>query len=184
MARLPTPGQDDGTWGAILNDFLQQALNTDGSIKAAAISATGAELTTRKGQANGYAPLDSSGLVPTSNLPAGSSTPDATSGTKGVVQLAGDLGGTAASPTVPALTSLDTRLDAVETTLGTTLPISLMPAGTTITVFKSAGVWPARPTARTDIVVRWRGADPSPPIVSSGTGGMLDNVDERQIPAT
>ena len=183
MARLPTPGQDDGTWGDILNDFLKQSLNTDGSIKPAALNTAGVETTSHKGQANGYAPLDSSGLVPTSHLPASSSPPDATASSKGVVQLTGDLGGIAASPTVPGLGSLDTRLDAVEATLSTTLPISMMPAGTTITVFKSGGVWPARPTARTDIVVRWRGADPSPPIVSSGTGGMLDNVDERQIPA-
>lgn len=36
-------------------------------------------------------------------IPDGSTAPDATAGTKGVVQLAGDLGGTAASPTVPGL---------------------------------------------------------------------------------
>ena len=34
MARLPTPGGDDGTWGSILNDFLTQSLNSDGSLKA------------------------------------------------------------------------------------------------------------------------------------------------------
>lgn len=33
MARLPTPGSDDGTWGDILNDFLAQAHNDDGSVK-------------------------------------------------------------------------------------------------------------------------------------------------------
>ncbi len=32
-SRLPTPGSDDGTWGNILNDFLNQAHNTDGSLK-------------------------------------------------------------------------------------------------------------------------------------------------------
>lgn len=34
MARLPVPGSDDGTWGSILNDFLAQAHNTDGSVKS------------------------------------------------------------------------------------------------------------------------------------------------------
>lgn len=63
------------------------------------------------------------------------------------------------------------------------IPISLQPAGSNITVFKTAGVWPARPTSRTDIVVIWNGLDPSPSIVSSGTGGMMDNVDKREIPA-
>lgn len=37
MARLPTLGGDDGTWGAILNDFLEQAHNSDGSLKAASV---------------------------------------------------------------------------------------------------------------------------------------------------
>lgn len=33
MARLPQPGSDQGTWGDILNDYLSQAHNTDGSLK-------------------------------------------------------------------------------------------------------------------------------------------------------
>ncbi len=33
MARLPTPGGDDGSWGDILNDFLKVGHNTDGSLK-------------------------------------------------------------------------------------------------------------------------------------------------------
>lgn len=55
-----------------------------------------------------------------------------------------------------------------------------LPAGTTLTVLKS-GTWPARPTSRADIIVAWKGADPSPSIVSSGTGGMRDNVDYRLV---
>jgi hypothetical protein len=35
MARLPTPGSDDGTWGDILNDFLSQEHNADGTLKNA-----------------------------------------------------------------------------------------------------------------------------------------------------
>ena len=42
MARLPTPGSDNNTWGAVLNDFLTQSHNTDGSLKKAAVEATGA----------------------------------------------------------------------------------------------------------------------------------------------
>jgi hypothetical protein len=56
-----------------------------------------------------------------------------------------------------------------------------LPAGSTLTVAKSGGTWPARPTSRSDIIVQWKGADPSPTIVSSGTGGMLDNVDIRFV---
>lgn len=61
MARLPTPGGDNNQWGDILNDYLAQAHNTDGTAK------------------------------------------DATASSKGVIQLSGDLGGTANSPTVPGL---------------------------------------------------------------------------------
>lgn len=37
MSRLPTPGQDNGNWGEILNDFLDQSHNADGSLKESAI---------------------------------------------------------------------------------------------------------------------------------------------------
>jgi hypothetical protein len=57
------------------------------------------ESTANKGQANGYAPLDNTGKVPSANLPT-TTVSDATTSSKGVVQLAGDLTGTATSPTV------------------------------------------------------------------------------------
>ncbi len=72
MSRLPTPGGDDGTWGAILNDFLVQAHNSDGTLQNTAVS---------------------------------DALPDADASTKGKIRLAGDLGGTAATPTVPGLAS-------------------------------------------------------------------------------
>jgi hypothetical protein len=33
MARLPIPGSDDGIWGDVLNDYLVQTHNTDGTLK-------------------------------------------------------------------------------------------------------------------------------------------------------
>ena len=33
MSRLPTPGSDDGTWGDILNDYLEVSHNADGTLK-------------------------------------------------------------------------------------------------------------------------------------------------------
>jgi hypothetical protein len=100
MTRLPVPGSDQGQWGQILNDFLLEEHNADGTLKKSALI-TGAEQTANKGQPNGYAPLDSSSKVPAINLPA--AAPDADASTKGLIQLTGDLSGTAASPTVPAL---------------------------------------------------------------------------------
>jgi hypothetical protein len=38
MTRLPTPGQDKGLWGTVLNDFLLQAHNSDGTLKPIAQS--------------------------------------------------------------------------------------------------------------------------------------------------
>jgi hypothetical protein len=115
MSRLPTPGSDDNTWGDILNDFLAVSHATDGSIRSDAVPApqdgsiTPEKLsqsyvpTSQVGVVNGIASLDGTGKVPSSQLPVGGSVADATSSTKGVVQLAGDLGGTAAAPTVPGL---------------------------------------------------------------------------------
>ena len=44
MSRLPVPGSDSGTWGDLLNDFLSQAHNTDGSLKSSAIPITSSDL--------------------------------------------------------------------------------------------------------------------------------------------
>lgn len=66
MARLPTPGSDKDVWGNVLNDYLLESHNSDGTLKANAIA-------------------------------------DATTTNKGVIQLAGDLAGTAHTPIVPAL---------------------------------------------------------------------------------
>lgn len=78
MARLPVPGSDANTWGDVLNDFLAQEHNTDGSQKPLAQSKVtnliadlaATEKTANKGIAGGYAPLDGSSQVPSANLPA------------------------------------------------------------------------------------------------------------------
>jgi hypothetical protein len=79
MARLPIPGADDGTWGGILNDYLSQSLNADGSLKSAAIpdgSVTPIKLSdtyvpaSEKGAASGVATLDVTGKVPAAQLPS------------------------------------------------------------------------------------------------------------------
>lgn len=48
-------------------------------------------------------------------------------------------------------------------------------------VRKSGTTWGPRPTADAAVMVIWVGADPSPAIVDSGTGGMLNNVDLRMV---
>ncbi len=51
MARLPIPGEDTGTWGEILNDYLLVAHNNDGTLKDGAVSGdniTDGSITTNK----------------------------------------------------------------------------------------------------------------------------------------
>jgi hypothetical protein len=80
--------------------------------------------------------------------------------------------------------------------------IANLPPGSTVVVTKDSatGFWPAsytadgspvytggannagvRPTVRADIVVQWKGPNPSPAIVSSGVNGMRTGIDTRLI---
>ncbi|OGL22105.1 hypothetical protein A2707_02015 [Candidatus Saccharibacteria bacterium RIFCSPHIGHO2_01_FULL_45_15] len=88
MARLPQPGGDAGNWGNILNDYLSASHNADGTLKDNSIS---------------EALLDSA-----LQTKVNTSVDDATLLVAGKVRLAGDLAGTATSPTVPGLA---TKLD-------------------------------------------------------------------------
>ena len=128
MTRLPVPGADAGFWGDVLNDFLRVEHNEDGTLRRSS-DIIAAEQTSNKGQASGYPALDSTARIPVSQLGSSNAgatkflrgdrtwatlplATDASSAAKGVVQLAGDLGGSAASPTV------------VGTHLASALPIS------------------------------------------------------------
>ena len=132
MARLPVPGGDTGQWGDILNEYLAMSHAADGSLKPGSVvgaipdnAIAAAKLqdtylkSSEKAQPNGVASLGSDGLVPSSQLPPSTAPADASSTAKGLVQLAGDLGGTASVPTVPGLA---TKADAaVSITAGTGL---------------------------------------------------------------
>lgn len=41
VSRLPTPGGDTNTWGNILNDYLSQSHNADGTLQSSAVSSAG-----------------------------------------------------------------------------------------------------------------------------------------------
>jgi hypothetical protein len=120
MARLPNPGSDDGTWGTILNDFLGVAHNSDGTLKNTGIIASKADdnsvvHTTGNESVSGTKTYTASPVVPTPSLGsqaanktyvdsvAGAGAPDATTSAKGIVQLAGDLGGTGTSAAAPVI---------------------------------------------------------------------------------
>lgn len=121
-------------------------------VSTAMITALNAKQNTSdRGIANGYADLDATGKLPAAKLP--------------------------------------------------TLTIAMLPPGVTLTVRKdpTTGFWPSgwtndvpsyaggsasagvRPTSRADLFVIWKGPDPSPAIVTTGAGGMRDNLDMRAI---
>jgi hypothetical protein len=96
MTRLPNPGQDNGIWGSILNDFLAQAHNADGSLKDVGIVAS------KYSKPSGGIPESDLDSNVQTKLNAGGAASDATTTTKGIIQLAGDLTGTATSVAVAA----------------------------------------------------------------------------------
>jgi hypothetical protein len=143
VTRLPIPGQDDGTWGQILNDFLAVEHNSDGTLKASGTISTkytvpaggipstdmdaSVQASLAKADAqnavslqgvfvNGSAPSNGQTLVYNTlsgqwipSTASSTSVSDATAGSKGIIQLTGDLGGSAAIPTVPALASKESK---------------------------------------------------------------------------
>jgi|GEM_PF-3156336 len=63
MSRLPIVGDDDGTWGDILNDYLGVSHNADGTIKSSAISNKLDKNTDITGDTKTKITYDSKGLV-------------------------------------------------------------------------------------------------------------------------
>jgi len=161
-ARLPQPGADDGTWGNILNAFLQVAHNSDGGLLTGAIQAAGGVTSVNgKTPVSGVVTLVPSDIgsgdaISLQNVAVDSSTPsdgqalvyngiaskwapatvtgsgsvsDATTSSKGIIQLAGDLDGTASSPSVFKIK-------------GVTLPVSAPSTGQVLTASSaSTTIW-------------------------------------------
>jgi hypothetical protein len=123
MATLnkPVPGGDIGTWGTKINAALD-ALNAEligttstatsaetptgsqskaNAAQAAAIAASEPKVP-RTGASTGWiATLKADGTIYFTQPAAGTTLPDASTGVKGLVRLAGALGGTADAPTTP-----------------------------------------------------------------------------------
>lgn len=110
MARLPIPGSDENTWGTLLNDYLSVAHDASGVLKSDAVnssaiqddSITESKLASGSGT-NGQVLTKNTGASGGLEWAAATAASDATTTSKGIVQLAGDLAGTAAAPTVPSL---------------------------------------------------------------------------------
>ena|GEM_PF-1019092 len=120
MSRLPTPGGDNDVWGDLLNDFLGVEHNADGSLKNVARPADLVPKLNKAGDTM-TGPLNLA-ADPSTNLQAATKhyvdsisfagAPDATTSSKGIIQLTGDLAGTAAAPTVPGLAGKEAAVTA------------------------------------------------------------------------
>ncbi len=123
MARLPIPGSDDGTWGTILNDFLDVSHNQDGTLIPSAVVNAGAEQTINKGKAGGYAALDASANVPRSQL--NNAPVQSVNNKTGTVSLtATDVGADVSGAAATVQTNLDTETTRAEAAEATKLPLS------------------------------------------------------------
>ncbi len=122
MARLPTPGADANNWGEILNDFLSVELGSDGTLKPSGTLGSKADdstvvHTSGNETISGTKIFNSSPVVPTPGLTTQAANksyvdaaissiagaPNATTGSTGLVQLTGDLGGNGSVATNPVI---------------------------------------------------------------------------------
>ena len=88
---LPTPGGDENSWGAMLNDYLLVSHNQDGTLQTAALQQAGGVTSV-----NNVAPVNGDVTLSAGNFTANNATPS----TPGLIQLTGDIGGSATAPTV------------------------------------------------------------------------------------
>lgn len=135
MPRLPKPGSDTGTWGTILNNFLEVSHNSDGTLKSSAVLAAGAGTYSKP-----------AGGIPASDL--SSTVQSDLSDAASAVQLGGDLGGTTTSPmiaklqgtTVNASSPSDTQVLSYNGTAGQWVPATIISGSVSDATTNSKGI--------------------------------------------
>ena len=126
MARLPIPGSDNGTWGTILNNFLDVSHNQDGTLIPSALANAGAEQTVNKGKPGGYAALDANANVPRSQLGNVPAAPvQSVNSQTGTVSLtATDVGADPSGAAATVQTNLNTEITRAEAAEETKLALA------------------------------------------------------------
>ena len=120
MARLPQPGGDSGQWGDVLNDYLSVTLKADGTLQPNVVtgialqnnSVSTEKLATTAPPVSGQTLTYNGSQLAWATPSGGSTVSDATASAKGIIQLTGDLSGTATSPTVPGLSLKENAVSA------------------------------------------------------------------------
>lgn len=122
MSRLPTPGSDSGQWGAILNDYLSQAHNNDGTLKQDSVGASqiqDAAITAAKLASGAIieSVLDPSIVTKLNSGTVGATGPTGAQGIQGIQGIQGVAGATGATgpagvTTISGISGLQTALDA------------------------------------------------------------------------
>ena len=189
MPRLPIPGSDEGNWGQILNDYLSAAHKPDGTLKDSVITtsnlaqeiktkldviagqqgATGATGPTGpQGPSGATGPQGIVGATGPSGAPSTIPGPTGPTGATGAAGVGVPTGGTTGQVLAKTSnTNYDTQWIAAPSGGGGGGPITVadLPSGSVLFARYNTGTstWPARPTARTDIMVHWIGASESVP---------------------
>lgn len=105
MARLPNPGGDTGNWGSILNDYLSQSHNPDGTLKPIPETALDSNVQSKLNSGGGtigatgpQGPAGTPGTIGATGATGISGTPGPTgaTGPQGIQGIPGQIGATGA----------------------------------------------------------------------------------------
>ncbi len=138
MSRLPIPGEDGGTWGSILNDFLRVSLNEDGTLKASAVPPNASEGATGPIGATGATGVQGATGIQGTTGPQGIQGVQGFTGVQGPTGVTGSQGSTGATGPAGATGSDATGIVTVASTWvsGDSLPAGT-PVGTRVLRRKS-----------------------------------------------
>lgn len=135
MARLPIPGSDSGSWGAVLNEYLEVSHQSSGALKAGSVSAStiqDSSITKIKLDSAVQASLDNAdGALDD----AGVAALVADTGTDTGSALAGEFAALSHTHTIGQVTNLQTTLNGKSAT-----------NFSSAVLIESGGIYPTRPS--------------------------------------